>query len=82
MPHAKQSDALFQLVGVLVHWGSNIRGSHHTAFVKSSSDDFWTECNDKICTAVPWETVRKQEAYVLFYSKVLEGVLLEREAAG
>jgi hypothetical protein len=62
-------DAKYQLKGVCVHHGPSVVGGHCTAFVEHEGQ--WFHCDDHTIKPVPVETVRQQQAYLLFYEKLL-----------
>jgi len=56
------------LTGVLVHWGATVGSGHYVAFVKAQ-DGTWHETNDDVVTAMSFADVRRQQAYILFYTR-------------
>ena len=56
----------YSLYGIVCHFGT-LRGGHYTAFCKYNGT--WRCFNDSQVTSVPWEHVKKQDAYILFYTK-------------
>ena len=55
----------YELVAVLVHQGRSCEWGHYVAYVKSHRQ--WYCCNDSSVTAVSFEKVRQQQAYILMY---------------
>lgn len=60
----------YELSGVITHHGKSIHSGHYIAFVKGSNG-LWHEMNDNFVTATSLKNVLSQQAYVLFYTKVL-----------
>ena len=60
----------YSLKGVIVHNGRSLSNGHYIAYVKEGSN--WIEWNDKVGTSVSWETVKSQQAYILFFETVEE----------
>ncbi|CAH0519407.1 unnamed protein product [Peronospora belbahrii] len=65
-----QGRTKYELHAVLVHAGFSTDCGHYYAFVKGSSGQ-WYEMNDDSVRWVSIDTVLKQKAYMLFYSRVL-----------
>lgn len=59
----------YQLHGVLVHMGGSVNSGHYYCYVKSPSGS-WYEMNDESVQQVSLKTVLKEQAYILFYSRV------------
>ena len=55
----------YDLVAVLVHQGSSCDSGHYIAFCKHAGE--WYQCNDSTVEKVPFETVLRQQAYILVY---------------
>lgn len=55
----------YELVAVLVHQGRSCEWGHYIAYVKNHRQ--WYCCNDSAVTAVSFETVLQQQAYILMY---------------
>lgn len=55
----------YQLYAVLVHSGDTNSSGHYKAFIKTS--EMWYEMNDETVKQVLLSTVKKQQAYMLFY---------------
>lgn len=62
---------VYDLAGLIVHHGKSVSGGHYTAYVVE--DDHWLHCNDSQVTCSDEETVKKCQAYVLFYSRTKIG---------
>ena len=60
----------YDLTGVVVHHGYSTHNGHYIAYVKSASGQ-WYEMDDDRVSMTNSKTVMKQQAYLLFYSKVL-----------
>jgi ubiquitin C-terminal hydrolase len=60
-------DATYELKAVLLHHGSSVGGGHNTAVVERNGK--WFHCDDHMTTQMPIQTMRKQQAYMLFYQK-------------
>ena len=58
----------YRLTGVIIHRGETIAYGHYYAYVLV--DGKWFMANDTIVTEVCWETVRTEEAYLLFYERL------------
>eukprot|EP01135_Chromosphaera_perkinsii_P004711 Nk52_evm22s294 gene=Nk52_evmTU22s294 len=58
----------YNLYAVLVHSGHSCHSGHYYAFIKSSNGR-WYEMNDSEVRQVSVNTVKKQQAYMLFYVK-------------
>ena len=65
---SQKSPALYNLYAVLVHSGSSMNSGHYYAFVKDTSGS-WYEMNDSSVRWVSVQTVLKQQAYMLFYTR-------------
>eukprot|EP00977_Amphora_coffeiformis_P015982 scaffold4833_cov233-Amphora_coffeaeformis.AAC.17 len=55
----------YELVAVLVHQGRSCEWGHYVAYVKNHRQ--WYCCNDSSVTAVSFEKVLQQQAYILMY---------------
>ena len=67
------SNGIYQLYGVVKHFGDNNSSGHFTAYCRSPIDDLWYFYNDAVVTPVnEQEKYRIQEVgltYMLFYKK-------------
>jgi hypothetical protein len=70
-PSSEDTNAEYELYGVIVHYGTTIFSGHYVAFIKIDSQ--WLLFDDNQVTTVPASTVLKQNAYILFYQKVQAG---------
>ncbi|KAF2073895.1 hypothetical protein CYY_004783 [Polysphondylium violaceum] len=62
------SDSIYDLYGVLVHYGSSTDSGHYYCYVKNSNN-IWYGMDDESVSQVSQSTVLSQKAYMLFYSK-------------
>ncbi|CAM9897011.1 unnamed protein product, partial [Ectocarpus fasciculatus] len=60
--------ANYDLTGVVVHSGKSMSSGHYFAYVRSSAG-CWARMNDSVVTKVTLDTVLKDKAYVLFYTR-------------
>lgn len=58
----------YRLYGVIVHEGHSCNSGHYHAFVRNSTD-VWYSMNDCSVHQVSLDTVLRQRAYILFYQK-------------
>ena len=58
-------EAQYHLNGIVVHRGQNLANGHYIAYVRNGND--WVELDDEVATSVAWETVKTQQAYILFF---------------
>ena len=62
----------YKLKGVIVHTGkystSDSSSGHYIAYVLHG--DGWLKCSDQNVSNVQWETVKKKQAYLLFYEQI------------
>lgn len=58
------------LSAVLVHQGSSRQFGHYTAYVRSAEGQ-WLLKDDSSSRVVPLSTVLRQQAYILFYSRIV-----------
>ena len=61
--------ARYSLYGVLVHLGSSTHSGHYYSFVKSPNST-WYRMDDDSVSAVSSQQVLRQQAYMLFYTRV------------
>jgi ubiquitin C-terminal hydrolase len=59
----------YELSSMIVHHGSSVHGGHYVAFIKAPNGQ-WYEMNDSQVSGTSINKVLKQQAYVLFYTKV------------
>lgn len=59
---------MYDLCGVVRHMGG-VSGGHYVAFARQHVTNKWYKFDDKDVEEVSEDTVRKQEAYVLFYRR-------------
>ena len=62
----------YKLYGIVVHSGS-LFGGHYIAYIRhlqDEKDDEWVYCSDSHTRTVPWDIVKKCQAYMLFYERV------------
>ena len=65
----------YNLKAVVSHVGKEISGGHYIATTRfDASSDIWHTYSDSHCTAISSEQVQKQQAYLLFYEKVITTV--------
>ncbi|CBN80156.1 conserved unknown protein [Ectocarpus siliculosus] len=60
--------ANYDLTGVVVHSGKTMSSGHYYAYVRSSAGS-WARMNDSVVTKVTLDTVLRDKAYVLFYTR-------------
>ncbi len=72
---------LYELYAVLVHQGASCGSGHYYAFVKASNG-CWYLMNDSCVSQVSIDTVLKQHAYILFYSKKIKSTLCNAKGNG
>ena len=60
----------YELSSMIVHHGSSVHGGHYVAFIKAPNGQ-WYEMNDSQVSGTSINKVLKQQAYVLFYTKVV-----------
>ena len=65
--------AEYRLTGVLVHAGASVNMGHYYSYVKAANG-MWYEMDDARVSTVGMPTVMKQNAYLLFYVKVLRTI--------
>ena len=53
---------------MVVHQGSSIAQGHYIGYVRRSHN--WYKTNDEDVRAVSWQTVKKKNAYILFYEEI------------
>ena len=58
----------YRLTGMIVHKGRSIASGHYIAYV--IIDGSWYEATDRTVTEVSWQTMRKLQAYMLFYERL------------
>lgn len=56
----------YELVGIIVHYGSNLRSGHYTAYCKGSNS-IWIEFDDDHASPIGESRVLQKQAYILFY---------------
>ena len=59
---------LYRLTGVVCHKGRSLRSGHYVAFVLAEGK--WLKANDTTVHEVRYETVKRQEVYLLFYVRL------------
>ena len=62
------TSTMYDLYAVIVHKGHTCTSGHYTCYVKAANGK-WFNMNDSFVSEVSFSKVRKDEAYVLFYSK-------------
>jgi len=60
----KAEEILYRLASVIEHRG-NAFGGHYICYRRFGSS--WFRCSDNRISAIPWSTVKKCQAYMLFY---------------
>ena len=68
-----ESPYMYELVGVICHFGSNDMGGHFIAYCKNYNDGQWYKFNDALVTQINFDTIYKDNGipYVLFYSYIV-----------
>ena len=59
---------LYQLTGVVCHRGASIANGHYVAYVLA--DEKWLKADDTTIREIRYETVKRQEVYILFYVRL------------
>ena len=67
----KEKNIVFNLIGIVSHFGESGMGGHFIAFCKHSIDKKWRCYNDSIVTECKNDYLQKGTPYILFYKKVL-----------
>ena len=65
-------EAQYHLNGIVVHRGQNLAIGHYIAYVRNGND--WVELYDEVATSVTWETVKTQQAYILFLRRTTKQI--------
>ncbi|XP_013413385.1 ubiquitin carboxyl-terminal hydrolase 20-like isoform X1 [Lingula anatina] len=76
----KSAMRLYDLTAVICHHGT-AGGGHYTAYALNHYDDKWYEYDDQYVTEVDVQTVQNCEAYVLFYRKKNDDIMVQRQKA-
>ena len=63
-----EQQQLYRLTGVVCHSGRSIATGHYVAYVLAQNK--WLKANDKTIQEVRYETVKRKEAYLLFYVRL------------
>ena len=63
---------MYELVGIICHFGSNDMGGHFIAYCKNNFGQ-WHKFNDSFVTPISFDTIMKDNGvpYVLFYSYIV-----------
>ena len=63
----------YRLTAVVVHAGKDLRGGHYygDVRVRNGDRDIWVSCDDSKVSQVNIQKVLRRQAYLLFYSKVM-----------
>ena len=66
------SPYMYELVGIICHFGSNDMGGHFIAYCKNNFGQ-WHKFNDSFVTPISFDTIMKDNGvpYVLFYSYIV-----------
>lgn len=76
---ARENGSLtYSLYGVICHIGSTIRSGHYVAYIKNPKTEKWYKYDDSRVTEESTETVLSQNAYLLFYEKILSHDFVRR----
>ena len=68
--HLPTNEAEYQLSSIIVHRGPRLASGHYYSYVKlPNTNDDWFLMDDSNVSGKDWETVNKEQAYLLFYSK-------------
>ena len=59
---------LYRITGVIVHEGPNIESGHYISYF--AVGDNWIKANDSSVQEVPWDIVRKEKIYLMFYVRL------------
>ena len=63
-----EEQIFYEFTGVIIHVGQTIAAGHYFTYV--FADGNWLKANDSVLTEDCWESVRKKQAYMLFYKQV------------
>lgn len=68
--HLATNEAEYQLSSLVVHKGTRLTSGHYYSYVKHpNTREDWFLMDDSNVSGIDWETVSKEQAYILFYSK-------------
>ena len=59
---------LYCLTGILCHRGSTITNGHYLSYILV--EEKWLKADDETIREVRYETVKREEAYLLFYVRL------------
>ena len=65
---ANEQHHFYRLTGVICHKGPNISNGHYIAYVLAGEK--WLKADDRTIKEVRYETVKRKEAYLLFYARL------------
>merc|ERR550534_2395281 len=65
---SKNSCSSYYIRAIVVHRGATLSSGHYVAYARTIAKP-WVEFDDKKCTVVTWDFVKKQNAYLLFYDQ-------------
>jgi len=66
----KNSCSSYYIRAIVVHRGKTLSSGHYVAYARTIAKP-WVEFDDRKCTVVNWDYVKKQNAYLLFYDQVV-----------
>jgi len=67
---SKNSCSSYYIRAIVVHRGATLSSGHYVAYARTIAKP-WVEFDDRKCTVVNWDFVKKQNAYLLFYDQVV-----------
>ena len=59
---------VYGIKGLVIHKGSSIERGHYISYF--GADEKWFKANDHSISIVRWQTVRRKQAYLLFYEQI------------
>jgi len=68
----------YNLYGVLVHWGNSSNSGHYYSFIKASNGSWYRMDDSRVERTTEYE-VLNQFAYILFYSREVEGTVNQND---
>jgi len=68
---SKTNPCTYFIRAIIVHRGESLSSGHYVAYARTTRSKPWVEFDDRKCTLVDWNYVKKQHAYLLFYDQVV-----------
>ena len=72
------SNVEYELIGMVVHHGHSSHSGHYVAFVRGPNKQ-WYEMNDSQVSVASEKKVLSQQAYILFYNRVVPNAEMSKE---